>query len=270
LLTFNDLLNLAEVDPTGVRLVRHRDGRLPLGRMHDMWRNDRARFEGYQQVQGKEKFKIGDTLASFIVTRQKKTVFVGLYSVVGVATAPTGTKDPLLGTDVSGKLLYDIARDDRLDEYVDRLVIDWGLGALAWVQRAAKRPKPVLEIGRQEDPPFPGFSRFRASVDDVPGLPSNWLEVLRNVKGVYLLVDVDRGDQYVGSAKGSESLLGRWMSYVNGGHGGDVGLKEAGRRPYQVSVLEVFGATTPDDTIEAVESTWKEKLLTRKFGLNRN
>jgi hypothetical protein len=32
----------------------------------------------------------------------------------------------------------------------------------------------------------------------------------------------------------------------------------------------MFGATTPDDTIEQIESNWKNKLLTRAFGLNRN
>ena len=90
--------------------------------------------------------------------------------------------------------------------------------------------------------------------------------MLRSVKGVYLLVDADSGQHYVGSAKGADSLLGRWMSYVDGGDGGDVGLRAAareGRRHYQVSVLEVVDENTPDDTIERIESHWKNKLLSR-------
>jgi hypothetical protein len=31
--------------------------------------------------------------------------------------------------------------------------------------------------------------------------------------------DVDSGKQYVGSAKGAERLLGRWMNYAAGGDG---------------------------------------------------
>jgi hypothetical protein len=63
------------------------------------------------------------------------------------------------------------------------------------------------------------------------------------------------------------------MSYSEGGDGGDVGLKAAartGRRNYQVSVLEVVEENTPDDTIERIESYWKNKLLSRQCGLNRN
>ena len=70
----------------------------------------------------------------------------------------------------------------------------------------------------------------------------------RSVKGVYLLVDIATGQQYVGSAKGADSLLGRWMDYATDGHGGNLALKEAskkGRRTYQVSVLEVVDETPP-------------------------
>jgi hypothetical protein len=143
----------------------------------------------------------------------------------------------------------------------------------SWVQRAATQAKPVIEISEQYEPRFPGFREFVRPVDDVPTLPNGWQQVLRSVKGVYLLVDVDSGHQYVGSAKGGDSLLGRWISYSDGGDGGGVGLKasgNSGRRNYQVSVLEVVDANTPDDTIEQIESYWKIKLLSRKFGLNRN
>lgn len=95
--------------------------------------------------------------------------------------------------------------------------------------------------------------------------------MLRSVKGVYLLVDVETGQQYVGSAKGADSLLGRWMDYATDGHGGNLALKEAskrGRRTYQLSVLEVVDENTPDETIEQIESYRKSKLLSREFGLN--
>lgn len=41
MLSFNDLLVLAGIDPVQVRLVRHQDNRLRPGRLYEAWRNDR-------------------------------------------------------------------------------------------------------------------------------------------------------------------------------------------------------------------------------------
>jgi hypothetical protein len=272
-LTFNDLLVLGGIDPAQVRLVRHQDNRLPPGRLYEAWRNNRDAFEDYQSVQSKNRFPVGDLLASFVVTEARKTVFVGLYSVAGVDTLPAGSVDVLVRHDTSGHFKYDLQLSDHLADYRDRVVIEWGAGVRSWVQRAGNQAKPVIEIAEQYEPRFPGFREFVRSIDDVPTLPNGWQQVLRSVKGVYLLVDVESGQQYVGSAKGADSLLGRWMSYTEGSDGGDVGLKAAagkGRRSYQVSVLEIVDENTPDNTIERIESHWKGKLLSRQFGLNRN
>ena len=273
MLTFNHLLALEGIDPARVRLVRHQDNRLRPGRLYEAWRNDRDAFEDYQSVQRKDRFAVGDLLASFVVTEARKTVFVGLYRVDGVGTLPAGSIDILARHDTSGHYKYDLQLVDGLEDYMDRAAVDWGAGVRSWVQRAASQAKPVIEIAEQYEPRFPGFREFVRSIDDVPTLPNGWQQVLRSVKGVYLLVDLESGHQYVGSAKGADSLLGRWLSYADGGDGGDVGLKAAarkGRRHYQVSVLEVVDENTPDDTIERIESHWKNKLLSRRFGLNRN
>jgi hypothetical protein len=84
------------------------------------------------------------------------------------------------------------------------------------------------------------------------------------------LVCEETGKQYVGSAKGDQSLLGRFLDYARDGHGGDVGLREHARRHprrYQMTVLAVLNA---DYELLTVENAWKEKLMTRQFGLNRN
>lgn len=271
MLTFNDLLTLEGVDPKQVRLVRHQDRRLRPGRLYEVWRNDRTGFEAYQGTQSRDVFPIDAFLASFIVTDAEKTVFVGMYRVDSVGSCPTGTTDALLNIDVSGQFRYELQPLEGLSDYRNRLVIDWGAGTRAWVQRAANQPKPVLEIAEQSEPRFPGFRSFHRLVDDIPTLPSGWQQVLRSVKGVYLLVDIETGRQYVGSAKGADSLLGRWLQYAADGHGGNLGLKEVAkthRRSYQVSVLEVVDENTPDETIEQIESFWKSKLLSREFGLN--
>ncbi len=272
MLSFNDLLALEGIDAARVRLLRHQDGRLGAGRLHGVWRNDRATFEEYQSIQRKDIFSMGDLLASFVVTEARNTVFVGMYQVDAVSTCPPGSIDPVLKHDISGLFRYELQRIDALAGYQDMVVIDWGAGARAWVQRASRQVKPVIEIAQQYEPRFPGFRVFTRLVDDIPSLPSGWRQVLRSVKGVYLLVDVESGQQYVGSAKGADSLLGRWLDYAGGGDGGNVALKNAardGRRTYQVSVLEVVDENTPDGTIEQIESYWKNKLLSREFGLNR-
>ncbi|GAA2748154.1 hypothetical protein GCM10009868_40200 [Terrabacter aerolatus] len=273
MLTFNDLLALEGIESTGVRLVRHQDSRLGRGRLYEAWLNDRDAFESYQSVQSKDRFPIGDFLAEFVVTEAQKTVFVGIYRVDGVGRCPSGSTDALLKHDISGHFRYDLTLLDHLADYRDRVVIDWGAGTRSWVQRAANQPKPVIEIAEQYEPRFPGFREFVRPVDDIPTLPNGWQQVLRSVKGVYLLVDLDSGRQYVGSAKGADSLFGRWMEYATDGHGGNIGLKRAasgGRRRYQVSVLEVVDENTPDATIEQIESYWKYKLRSRTFGLNVN
>lgn len=273
MLTFNDLLALEGIDTAKVRLVRHQDSRLGAGRLYEAWRTDRDAFEDYQAIQGRDVFPVGDLLASFVVTESGKTVFVGMYRVDNVGTCPPGSIDPLLKHDTSGLFRYDLHLTEELADYQDKVVIEWGAGKRSWVQRAANQPKPVVEITHQYEPRFPGFRAFTRPIDELHRLPSGWQQVLRSVKGVYLLVDVDSGKQYVGSAKGAESLLGRWMDYAGGGDGGDLALRAAardGHRKYQVSVLEVVDENTPDETIEQIESHWKNKLLSRRFGLNRN
>lgn len=273
MLTFNDLLALEGLDSADVRLVRHQDSRLGRGRLYEAWRNDRAAFESYQSVQSKDRFPVGSLIAGFVVSEAQKTVFVGIYRVDAVGRCPSGSTDALLKHDISGHFRYSLTLLDQLADYCDTVVIDWGAGTRSWVQRAANQPKRVIEMAEQYEPRFPGFREFVRPVSDVPTLPNGWQQVLRSVKGVYLLVDLDSGQQYVGSAKGADSLFGRWMEYASDGHGGNVGLRRAaakGRRRYQVSVLEVVDENTPDATIEQIESFWKSKLLTRTFGLNIN
>lgn len=272
-LTFNDLLALEGIDTSKVRLLRHQDGRLAAGRLYEAWRNEREAFETYQSVQRKDVFPVGGLLASFVVTDTGKTVFVGMYRIDGVSPCPPGSIDPLLTTDTSDQYRYALQPIEALTDYQDKLVIDWGAGRRTWIQRAANQAKPVVEIAQQSEPRFPGFRAFTRMVDELPNLPTGWQKILRSVKGIYLLVDVDSGEQYVGSAKGADSLLGRWLDYAADGHGGNKRLKAAaknGRRKYLVSVLEVVDANTLDDTIEQIESHWKNKLLSREFGLNDN
>lgn len=269
MLTFNAILANENVDPKKVRLVRHKDNRASAGfTPYNLWLSDKAGLEKYQQIQRRKVFEIGGLLASFVVTPRGETLFVGLYRVDDIGIAPPGTIDPVAQIDRAGLYLYDISREEKLSDYAGHLTVNWGGGHRAWFQLAHRKDKPVLELKKELTPePFPGFGRFCWDIDGIAAVPFNWQEVLKSVNGVYLLVCKETGKQYVGSAKGAEKLWSRFMAYKLTGHGGNIELKARGRKPYQVSVLEVFNS---DEGIEKAESFWKTKLMSRKFGLNKN
>jgi GIY-YIG catalytic domain len=270
MLTLNTILKHEGVDPKNVRLVRHQVGDAVTNcTPYDLWRAGDGRLETYQRIRKKEKFAVGDYLASFVVTPSGDTLFVGFFHVTGLGIAPQGTIDPVLGEDRTGLHLYEIQRDERLSEYVGHLVIEWGKGYIQWAQNAESNDKSVLEIRKEvKDEAFPGFTRFYCDIDQIETIPLSWQEVLKHVRGVYLLVCKETGKQYVGSAKGDESLWGRFCGYKRTGHGGNVELKRLGLKKFQATVLEVVNSDTQE--IEQIETAWKKKLLSREFGLNKN
>lgn len=161
---------------------------------------------------------------------------------------------------------------DAFDLYRGRIVIEWGDGERAWVQRADKQDKDIIEIRqRREDPAFPGFARLHHPLDDIENVPVAWAEVLRNARGNYLLVHRESGQQYVGSAYGDGGFFSRWNSYSDG-HGGNIAMKELGAtaEAYDAAILEVVGTDATVEDVFARETLWKEKLGTRVKGLNRN
>jgi hypothetical protein len=271
MLTFNDVLQVEGIDPKTVQLVRHQDKRAGrAGSLHEIWGKSPRLLERYQAIQSRDAFDVGNRLASFVVTPRPRneTLFIGMFVVRGVQRAAAGATDPILGTDAMGHYQYRITRtDELLSEYVGRLTIDWGRSPLAWCQRAARNPKPVLSIADQIDPPFPGFATFSFEIEDIDGLPLTWKEILRHAKGVYLLVDRETGARYIGSARGDESIWGRFKEYARNGHGGNKELRRLGRRPYRASVLQIGHV---DEEILAAEVAWKDKVMTRQFGLNAN
>ena len=105
----------------------------------------------------------------------------------------------------------------------------------------------------------------------------SWKSALSNVKGIYLIVDTLSGKQYVGSAYGDECIWQRWSNYAKDGHGGNVELKELlkvngedYKYNFKYSILEVCNMNLGNEYIIERETHWKEVLLTRRFGLNKN
>ena len=274
---FNSLLSQIGLIPADVIMLRHQDRSAEPGRTpYELWRDNRPGFEIYQSVQSiKNRPRLSRTpaWASFVVTLDGATMFAGLYAVkyVGllVEDRPCPHKNAV---DRAGRSDdYELKRDDRLIDMEGKLFVDWGEGTRAWVQRADRQNKPIIELRPEfKEREFPGYLGFMEPLSRVAALPINWIEILKHANGVYLLTCPKTKEQYVGSAYGAEGFWHRWMEYVLTGHGGNVALKSREPSDYQVSILEVAGSNANIDDILKMEARWKYKLQSQEMGLNRN
>jgi hypothetical protein len=278
-----DILKLSGFDPTlPTKLVRHQDRRYPVGelRRHDDW------LELYQSYQSKPRFHRADQIVSFYGMSGTHAGFHGVYKVLGHSPASEGPTPPSCGHSqewqLSSKFFYNLERDTRFDDLRGRVIIDWGPGALAWVQKLDN--KPVLEIlppGRKLAP-FDDYLEFSLTHAELMDLFDNeeahrdWRIPLAAVAGVYLILAQKSGDLYVGSAYGESGIWGRWRNYANSGHGDNVRLRELIRsddaypKQFRFSVLQILPKTMTRDEVIKRETLYKHKLGTRATGLNSN
>jgi hypothetical protein len=101
-------------------------------------------------------------------------------------------------------------------------------------------------------------------------LPAGWKAALAAASGVYALTCPKTHELYIGSAYGAGGFFGRWAQYAADGHGGNIQLRSRDRSDYEVSILEVAGSAATVEDVIAMEARWKDKLQTRKMGLNSN
>jgi hypothetical protein len=277
MLGFNSLLAAVGLDPSEVRLLRHRHWPEYRRLMYQDAIHRDPRFERFQSGQVNprviDQICRATAIAAFVVGPDGETVFVGLWRVMG--SRKEHIPDPYIvpaeaPQDGCARILLE--RMAELEQYCGRIVIEWGGGERAWVQYADRQDKEIIELRRRaEEPHFPGFSRFACGLHEVEALPATWLEALRANRGVYLLVDRESGAQYVGSATGEDGFIGRWRCYADG-HGGNAAMRELAYGPerYDVRILETVGSGATYDEVCDLESLWKDKLGSRAKGLNRN
>lgn len=277
MLMFNALLAASEIDPSTVRLVRHRHRGGNHRAMVDDAIRRHSRFDEFQRGQAEpgvvQRLSSSNFWASFVALPGAETLFVGVWSVVGVKRGHL--PDPYRpdhGKRAPTSVVFDLERSEALHDYAGRILVDWGGGERAWVQYAERRNKPIVELRRRvQEPQFPGFLRFSCSLDAIDVLPVTWVVALRATRGVYLIVHRATGVQYVGVASGEDGFIGRWRQYADG-HGGNVAMRELSHHAgdYDVSVLETFGSNVSFEEACDLETVWKGKLGSRVVGLNRN
>ncbi|MDO6477984.1 GIY-YIG nuclease family protein [Shimia thalassica] len=272
--SFNEILERREVDLKTCRIVRHDTRALRE------WRHSRACLESffsYQRTGNRTPYRGATVVFQFVPVGSSYALFVGAYRILGEWQFPTFSRQPILHDPEFGEnddhehLRYDLERVPEFEDLVGKLLIDWGTGTRAWSQWPARQDKPIIEIRAQrQDDPFPGFSEFQSTVEEIEFLPESWQGALSSVGGVYLLVCPNTGEQYVGSAYGEDGFIGRWRAYASNGHGGNQLLMARQRANYSVSIIEVASPDMSASDIIHREAAWKNKLGSRSHGLNAN
>jgi len=278
-----DILKLAGFDSSlRTRLVRHQDHRYAVDELRR-----RGWLELYQSYQSNPRFHKVEQIVCFYGLPGTRAGFYGVYMVHEHHPASEGSILPecefsKIWHDRS-HFFYDLERDRRFDELRDRIIIDWGAGALAWVQRLANKPVlEILEPGRKLAP-FADYLEFSLTHAQLTDLFANeeahrdWRVPLSAVAGVYLILAQRSGDLYVGSAYGESGIWGRWREYARSGDGGNLPLRELIRtnpaeypEQFRFSVLQILPKTMAREEVLQRETLYKQKLGTRATGLNAN
>lgn len=211
-----------------------------------------------------------------------KALFVGLYRRGGVrqvsadacrtlpefsALTDLGWIDPR-----DSYLQFDLDRTDFYAAWAGRLVVDWPPPERSWWRWAARNAIAVRAIHEHNVfcADMPSWDRLVLTWKDLAVLPARWRAALAEWRGIYLIFDTRDAKAYVGSAYGSENILGRWRSYVDSGHGGNVELKGRDPASFRFSILQRVSSDMEPADVIAIEASWKERLHAREFGLNAN
>ena len=241
-------------------------------------------FKEWQECQTQKNFG-REYILSLIYYDKDIWMFGGVYKVLPVPPIPIKNGNGWNGWKYATELT------DKAVNYIGR--------AFFRFRKEFRASYPVLELAPKHGEPiakmpishildkriaitdFLGFDRVNIDYKTLKYVVSDnissWKSVLSNVKGVYLIVDTLSGKQYVGSAYGDECIWQRWTGYAKNGHGGNAELKELlkiygedYKYNFKYSILEVCNMNLGNDYIIDRETHWKEVLLTRKFGLNKN
>jgi hypothetical protein len=201
-------------------------------------------------------------------------LFGGVFEVVGRRNTPNAHS-------------YDLAlREDLLGPFIKRLWVKFRPPGRAIRLSMENHIDHIEVVSVLEQPyagePFPGHDQINHTLGALETAVKqdwhDWRGALQHLKGVYVIHNIQTGQAYVGSACGDTGIWSRLCEYVDSLHGGNVALRELvgqegpdyARTNLRFALLEFWSMRTDDDHVRARESYWKEVLLSRKFGLNRN
>ncbi len=243
----------------------------PKDRFEPLYAFYRDEFKAWQENQSNNNFK-KDYILSLIYFGKDEWLFAGIYKQNSIIQ-------------VEGRFIYETTLQDYGRDLIGKLVI--------YFKKPFRQSFPFLikcidkfelvEILRAKYTfaPFPGFERVKIKYELLKSIidqeEKSWKTALSNVKGIYLISNLINGSLYVGSAYGENAFWNRWKEYAVNGHGSNANLKklihENGleyANNFQFSILETRSMNSEDDEIINRESFWKDILLSREFGYNKN
>jgi hypothetical protein len=138
-----------------------------------------------------------------------------------------------------------------------------------WVDRNEFKVKAILEESAL-DKGIPSWNRLSLTWEELRVLPTTWKAALSQWRGIYYIFDVSIDKGYVGSACGTENILGRWQNYRDSGHGGNKKLRDRDPNAFLFTILQRASPDMERDELSRLEESWKIRLHTRDHGLNEN
>ena len=292
-MNLNDLLIGKNIDPQHVLVLRHRPPEPKLNKVLPWLAAERPDvFNAYQQTQTKQveqAMKRAKYVAAFIGHEPGKALFVGLYSVkkskpitpkeywqipANVELKSFEHKGFTEESSRSSILLFDLVLTDFYAHWKGKLIIRWPPLDKNWYRWAHKsnNEMPVLAILEESalDAAMPEWDAIDLTWDELRVLPAQWKSKLSEWRGIYYIFDTSDGKGYVGSAYGEYNLLGRWLDYAASGHGGNHLLRQRDPRNFRFTILQRVSPDMERRDVIRLESSWKQRLHTRKYGLNDN
>lgn len=275
----NDLLHIKEFNNYYVRFVKKwgKDSTSdPLARYHNnpddpishlLWKGDRETG-----------FQIGTRIIGLIKLSNDSWLFTHVLEITNIHLRSKGER-PNSNEQINFWYDYKIVED--FQKFYGRLIVNYHNNS----QNMIKKPKILDTLVVTEllntnliDKKFPGYSNVNLTWNELKLIITRenreWMTALKNQKGIYLISDTSNGKTYVGSAYGLDMIWGRWLSYVDNGHGGNSALTELSfdyiKENFKYSILEIADGKSSDDYIISRENWWKEVLQSRKFGYNLN
>lgn len=284
---FNQLLEIAGIDPAGTLVMRHRPKEKELRPIIARIAQEQPHlFNAFQAIQGEQVSKSvrkAHYIAPFFAMGGDSAVFVGLYEMKGYATRTR--KQLSASPDVQALIelgmwepqrsvthWHDLALTDHLAPFRFSLTIRWPGATVGWVRWANRNVFEILPLPVAEDirTDMPDWDKLDLSWGELKNLPPSWRARLAEWRGIYFIFDTATKQAYVGAAYGKDNLLGRWLNYAKRGHGGNKLLR--GREPnnFRFSILQRVSPDMEPGEVQDLEASWKRRLHTREYGLNEN
>lgn len=289
MLDFNSLLKLIDIDPAETLIVRHVPIEKSLKRVlpwlvaerPDLWL-------AYQSIQWESLEKAmtrGRHIASFVGQESASATFAGLHRIgrwetldhAGYRAFPGNAELEALGMsgrtpDMPHCLAFELELLEHYQDWIGRLTIEWPKPYQQWWRWGGRGAFMVRTIEAESRfvGAMPDWQDIVLSWAELQNLPASWMAALSQWRGIYLIYDTQRRAAYVGSASGADNIHGRWRDYARSGHGGNRELRNCSPEDLRFSILQLTSPDLEVSQLVALEASWKDRLHTREFGLNRN